>query len=461
MAEIQYIAVAKLWPHPDNPRKDVGDVTELAESIKANGVLQNLTVVPRLGGITGKPTGSYTVIIGHRRLAAAKAAGLKTVPCVITEMTLQEQVGTMLLENMQRSDLTVYEQAQGFQMMIDLGETVETVAQKTGFSQATVRRRVRLLDLDAEKFKASESRGATLQDYMELDKIKDPELRNSVLDTIGTPNFQNKLRGAMEEETRKAFLAEVARKMETFAARLPDDAQVDHGTMYYQRNYSWWDRKKEVQIPEDAESAKYFFRVGTYQVDLYKEKLPTDTTAAQEAEAQRERVAQIHQARYAEAKEIRQRHFELRKAFIMGFTRAKSCLSAIISAACIATVTSIYDCTDDDLLAELLEEPILAEDDDLDEALFAKAVAKNPEYALLAITYALMEDRGAGYFRLRWDADAKCQLFIYQVSDRLDGLYKFLTSIGYEMSDEEKALQNGTHELFREVAEEESEAAEA
>ena len=72
-----------------------------------------------------------------------------------------------------------------------------------------------------------------------------------------------------------------------------------------------------------------------------------------------------------------------------------------------------------------------------------------------------MEDRGAGYFRLRWDADAKCQLFIYQVSDRLDGLYKFLTSIGYEMSDEEKALQNGTHELFREVAEQDSEAPEA
>lgn len=47
MAEIKYIPVSKLWRHPDNPRKDLGDVTELAESIKVNGVLQNLTVVPR------------------------------------------------------------------------------------------------------------------------------------------------------------------------------------------------------------------------------------------------------------------------------------------------------------------------------------------------------------------------------------------------------------------------------
>lgn len=72
MAEIKYIPVKKLWQHPDNPRKDLGDVTELAESIKVNGVLQNLTVVPLIGEITKKWDGeSYRVIIGHRRLAAA------------------------------------------------------------------------------------------------------------------------------------------------------------------------------------------------------------------------------------------------------------------------------------------------------------------------------------------------------------------------------------------------------
>lgn len=81
MAEIKYIPVSKLWRHPDNPRKDLGDVTELAESIKVNGVLQNLTVVPLIGEITKKWDGeSYRVIIGHRRLAAAKLAGLEELP---------------------------------------------------------------------------------------------------------------------------------------------------------------------------------------------------------------------------------------------------------------------------------------------------------------------------------------------------------------------------------------------
>lgn len=54
----------------------------------------------------------------------------------------------MLLENMQRSDLTVYEQAQGFQMMLDLGESISDISEKTGFSETTVRRRVKLLELD-------------------------------------------------------------------------------------------------------------------------------------------------------------------------------------------------------------------------------------------------------------------------------------------------------------------------
>ncbi len=144
-----YLSVDKLYPHPDNPRKDLGDLTELADSIKANGIMQNLTVVPRF------EDGTYTVIIGHRRLAAAKLAELDEVPCVIVDMTPQEQVATMLLENIQRSDLTVYEQAQGFQLMINFGENVETISAKTGFSQSTVRRRLKLTEFDQDKLKKS------------------------------------------------------------------------------------------------------------------------------------------------------------------------------------------------------------------------------------------------------------------------------------------------------------------
>ena len=72
--KLVYISVDKLEPHPDNPRKELGDLTELADSIKAKGVMQNLTVVPFKSRTNPKFNGAgrYTVIIGHRRLGAPR-----------------------------------------------------------------------------------------------------------------------------------------------------------------------------------------------------------------------------------------------------------------------------------------------------------------------------------------------------------------------------------------------------
>lgn len=92
-SKLQMIPTDKLHPHPDNPRKVLGDIDELAESIKASGILQNLTVVPMNDDWT-----EFTVIIGHRRLAAAKQAGLTELPCAVVEMTEKEQLSTMRRE---------------------------------------------------------------------------------------------------------------------------------------------------------------------------------------------------------------------------------------------------------------------------------------------------------------------------------------------------------------------------
>lgn len=198
MPELQYIEVKNLFPHPDNPRKELGDVSELAESIKQNGIFQNLTVVPRDDG--------YTVIIGHRRLAAAKAAGLLKVPCVVADMTPKEQLQTMLLENMQRSDLTVYEQAQGFQLMLDMGSTVEEIAEKSGFSQTTVRRRVKMMELDQEKLREVSKRQLSLADFDKLAQIEDIKVRNRCLDSIGTSDFKSSVACEIRRQEAKRKL---------------------------------------------------------------------------------------------------------------------------------------------------------------------------------------------------------------------------------------------------------------
>ena len=147
MKDIVNISVDRLWPHPKNLRKEPGDLTELAESIRKNGIMQNLTVVPLElvnpeAAIKLKEK-NYTVLIGHRRLEAAKLAGITELPCrIASDIGEKEQISTMLEENMQRRNLTIYEEAQGFQMMMDFGETETSIAAKTGFTKKTIRHRL-------------------------------------------------------------------------------------------------------------------------------------------------------------------------------------------------------------------------------------------------------------------------------------------------------------------------------
>src|SRR5699024_8991558 len=89
-----------------------------------------------------------------------------------------------LLENMQRNDLSVCEQAQGFQLMLDLGETEETISEKTGFSRTTVRHRLNIAKLDQEilaEREENESFQLSLTDLYELEKVKDIDERNKTL----------------------------------------------------------------------------------------------------------------------------------------------------------------------------------------------------------------------------------------------------------------------------------------
>lgn len=179
------LSVDVLHEHPQNPRKSIGDISELTESIKKNGIMQNLTVIP--GHWEGEKfiESEYTLLIGHRRFNAAKAAGVKEVPCrIIESMDEKEQLSVMLEENMQRADLTIWEQATGFQLMLDLGDTEEGLAEKTGFSKQTIRHRLNIAKLDGKEIKKKEQDDSfqlTLKDLYELEKIEDIKTRNKVL----------------------------------------------------------------------------------------------------------------------------------------------------------------------------------------------------------------------------------------------------------------------------------------
>src|SRR5580765_2499962 len=127
------IPVDKLDPNPEQPRSEFGDLTELTASIADKGVLEPLLVRP------SRATGRWMIIAGERRYRAARAAGLTELPCVEMEVDEGTVAEIALIENMQRKDLTVWEEADGLQSLCErFGYTHEDVARKVGKSRSTV-----------------------------------------------------------------------------------------------------------------------------------------------------------------------------------------------------------------------------------------------------------------------------------------------------------------------------------
>src|SRR5512132_885098 len=127
------IGLDKLDPNPEQPRVDFGDLIELTASIAEKGVLEPLLVKP------SRSTGRWMIIAGERRYRAARAAGLTEVPCVEMDIDAGSVAEIALIENMQRKDLTVWEEADGlFALCERFGYTHEDVAKKVGKSRSTV-----------------------------------------------------------------------------------------------------------------------------------------------------------------------------------------------------------------------------------------------------------------------------------------------------------------------------------
>jgi ParB family chromosome partitioning protein len=126
------LPIDKLDPNPDQPRTEIGDLTDLTASIKEKGVLEPLLVKPTR-------TGRWMIIAGERRWRSAQAAGLTEVPCIEMDVDDSAVAEIALIENMQRKDLTPWEEADGLRALCErFGYTHEEVARKVGKSRSTV-----------------------------------------------------------------------------------------------------------------------------------------------------------------------------------------------------------------------------------------------------------------------------------------------------------------------------------
>jgi ParB family chromosome partitioning protein len=141
------VPVTDIVPNPEQPRRhfDADALAALAESVRQHGLIQPL-VVRRVAG-------HYELIAGERRLRAAAAAGLETVPVVVREGAPEERLELAIIENVQRQNLTALEEADAYRHLIDTyGLTQEEVAARVGKSRPAITNALRLLGLpDAVK----------------------------------------------------------------------------------------------------------------------------------------------------------------------------------------------------------------------------------------------------------------------------------------------------------------------
>ena len=125
------IPTEDITPNPDQPRQALGDLDELTASIREKGVLEPL-LVRRIGS-------HYQIIAGERRYRAAVEAGLSELPCVVRETSDAEMMELALVENLQRKDLTPFEEGDGLKVLADkFGYTHESLAEKLGKSRSTI-----------------------------------------------------------------------------------------------------------------------------------------------------------------------------------------------------------------------------------------------------------------------------------------------------------------------------------
>lgn len=481
MAEqkLKLIALESIYPHPDNPRKDLGDLTELTESIRKNGIMQNLTVMPGhflteaeqcalqekyaetkdqqylKEMAEGWSKEGYTLLIGHRRAAAARAAKISVVPCtVVYLLDRREQVAIMLEENMQRTDLTVREQAQGFQMMLDLGDTVDDVAKKTGFSKQTVKHRLEIAKLDPKAIEAAEDGGyyqISISDYMKLEKLPTVEDRNAVLkDARDGRQLDYKINSRLQEIENERRKKIIVGKLEAMGIRqAPKNANTWTGEYEEETLIRYEECDKEIRPFGKPETVFWVERYGG--IDVIRK---TDKKKKQETESVFQKEQRYNDKRRKALRQIQKDMEASRHSFCLRIANRDVMPppedEALTMLGLLIDVLLFGDMRIDKMgLLEYVmqkERYHMSEEEQADAKIRIKRMSM-PARLICAIDKS---------FELRTGTDSG-MLIDYQGKKRteqirrLDNFYMILEEFyGYVRSDVEEKILSGTHELFRE-----------
>lgn len=224
--KIKEIPINNIRSNPYQPRKyfDMTSLRELAASIKEYGVMQPVSV--RL------INGSYELVSGERRLRAAKIAELKTIPCIIINVSDNDSAFMALIENLQRQNLNFIEEAEGYQNLVsDYGLTQEEIAAKVGKSQSSVANKMRILKLSPYVKKLLLENNLTERHARALLKIPDDVTQKYILYKIIDNDLNVKKTEELVEETLERIRQEGISKEEQKIKRNFNDIRLFTNTI--------------------------------------------------------------------------------------------------------------------------------------------------------------------------------------------------------------------------------------
>lgn len=205
------IPIDQIEPNPDQPRTEIGDLTELTSSIRQNGVLEPLLVKPVDGG-------RFMIIAGERRWRAANLAGLREVPCIELDLDERSVAEVALIENMQRKDLTIWEEADGLAALAkQFGYTHDEISKKISKSRTSVTESLTLAGIPDDVRDKCRAAGITAKSaLLEVARQFDDDAMRAFVDRVASA-------GAGRDEARRAARGATGKaSAETLSAKNPD-----------------------------------------------------------------------------------------------------------------------------------------------------------------------------------------------------------------------------------------------
>lgn len=448
------IEIWKLQPHPKNVRREVGDITELADSIRAQGIMQNLLVVPAPGH--EDELDLFWVVIGNRRLAAAEAANVEKLPCTIAlGLTEQEQIELMLVENLQRRDLTPVEEAQAYeQLTLDFGLSAEQIAEKTGVSASTIRRRLKIKELDQEEI-GRKSFQLSLTDYANLERIKDVSRRNAVLGAaLSSENLRYLAdREVAEEKVKEKIVPIIEETAEKFGIELVEERKNNFRFVgaFYREDYPEVIQNRLMILFGESGCDQIQADLTNPTIYLYGRPAKTEEAAEVEKEA-------VEEEQRLTREDLRRQKRERDHRFMLKVSRAaaddrREFIAGVVAGKYKPDGQESEDTrlqklwaiirrqgalrTDEWSLAGYIQHRDKAETDE-----DAKAAAAWPTWIQMLAAAGLSTDR----------SDYLCEYggkFSERAAESLKMLNGFLSSLGYSVRDaEQEAVLNGTHDCW-------------